>query len=51
MTDKSAQDLFNEMDILWDNFKSATWNTVSVVPATIKPINPTKEWKIKLTQH
>ena len=45
MSDKSAQDLFNEMDTLWDNFKSATWNTMSVVPDTITTINPTKEWK------
>jgi len=34
MSDKSAQDLFNEMDTLWDNFKKATWQ-MSVVPATI----------------
>jgi hypothetical protein len=44
MSDKSAQDLFNEMDTLWDNFKKATWQ-MSVVPATIKPNTPNKEWK------
>jgi hypothetical protein len=35
MSDKSAQDLFNEMDVLWDNFKSATWNTMSDLSDTI----------------
>jgi hypothetical protein len=34
MSDKSAQDLFNEMDILWDNFKKATWQ-MSVPSDTI----------------
>lgn len=35
MSDKSALDCFNEMDILWDNFKKATWNKMSVVNDTI----------------
>lgn len=34
MSDKSAQDLFNEMDILWDNFKKAMWQ-MSVVSDTM----------------
>ena len=34
-----------ELDTLWNNFINSTWQSVSVVPATIKTINPTKEWK------
>jgi len=35
----------NDLEKLWADFKSATWNTMSVVPDTITTINPTKEWK------
>lgn len=34
MSDKSALEIFNEMDILWNNFKESTWQ-MSVVPAKI----------------
>ena len=44
MSNKSAQDIFNEMDTLWDNFKKATWQ-MSDPSDTISTINPTKEWK------
>jgi len=35
----------NELDTLWKTFITTTWQGMSVVPATINPINPTKEWK------
>jgi len=34
-----------DLDKLWNDFISTTWQGMSVVPATINPINPTKEWK------
>lgn len=44
MSNKSALDCFNEMDKLWEDFKSATWNKMSVPSDTITTLNP-KEGK------
>ena len=37
MSDKPVIDYFDEMDRLWENFKSATWNKMSVPSGTIQP--------------
>jgi hypothetical protein len=35
MEDKSLKDIFNDMDKLWEDFKSNTWQKMSVPTATI----------------
>jgi hypothetical protein len=35
MTDKSLSEIFDDMDKLWEDFKSSTWQAVSVPPVTI----------------
>ena len=34
-----------ELDTLWNTFINSTWQSLSVVPDTIKPINPTRSGK------